>query len=563
MGLPMAETVNYLTADTDGRRPRAPVLPPDVLADHVFLESLGSSPHFDLWKVRTPKGQLRVVKLLYGLGNPTPKLKENAQCFPSLHHPALLATEVVSVEPGRLVLVTDLAHETLRDRFLKCQSQRLPGIRRIDLIDYVRAAAEVLDYMYQQHGIQHLGLSPRCLVLDNGWLQIADFGLAQLLLHSAGENVAQRNARYAAPELFNKKIVRSSDQVSLALVYAEMLTGIHPWHGGRRLPPDLATLPPLDREVITRALAAAPDERWPNCTDMVLALEGTASTEEKGPPEKTDRFVGLVQQPRSGLPAPVHDPSHANLRRVIADIIAAAGGEVTPQSLDEVPELSADGTVLAHKFQAGLPLGAAKEKLASFHKQCFGDRPSEDDNGCLIHIPLATSFWSKWTGRQAALEVDIRLRRASPTSATPIEVAVTMRTAHCGAKHGRKVLEESGPGILENLRQVLLVNSNKRTQGRLAWPHPVRIIPLLPNGERAAAVDCRGKDISQGGLGFYLPDELDTTDVLIELPNSAHADVSIPATLVRAKKCADGWYDVGALFRLPAVRKSAAEMCLK
>jgi hypothetical protein len=76
-------------------------------------------------------------------------------------------------------------------------------------------------------------------------------------------------------------------------------------------------------------------------------------------------------------------------------------------------------------------------------------------------------------------------------------------------------------------------------------------------------VECRGKDISPGGLGFYLPEELDTADVLIELPNSVHAGVTIPATLVRAKRCADGWYDVGALFRLPAVRKSSQEFCLK
>jgi hypothetical protein len=38
--------------------------------------------------------------------------------------------------------------------------------------------------------------------------------------------------------------------------------------------------------------------------------------------------------------------------------------------------------------------------------------------------------------------------------------------------------------------------------------------------------------------------------------------VQIPATLVRAKRCADGWYDVGALFRLPAQRRTHAEICI-
>jgi len=148
-------------------------------------------------------------------------------------------------------------------------------------------------------------------------------------------------------------------------------------------------------------------------------------------------------------------------------------------------------------------------------------------------------------------------------SATPIEVAATLRTIRCNEKQSRKILEEMGPGILENLRQLLLVNSNKRTQDRLLWPHTVKIIPIQRNGERDEPVECRGKDISQSGVGFYLPEELDTADVLIELSNPVHPDVTIPATLVRAKRCADGWYDVGALFRLPAVRKSAHELCLK
>jgi hypothetical protein len=34
------------------------------------------------------------------------------------------------------------------------------------------------------------------------------------------------------------------------------------------------------------------------------------------------------------------------------------------------------------------------------------------------------------------------------------------------------------------------------------------------------------------------------------------------ATPVRAVRCADGWYDVGALSRLPALRKSHPELCL-
>ncbi len=155
------------------------------------------------------------------------------------------------------------------------------------------------------------------------------------------------------------------------------------------------------------------------------------------------------------------------------------------------------------------------------------------------------------------------MTRINPVSASPIEVAASLRTVRCADKQSRIILEDVGPGLLDNLRQLLLVNSNKRTQSRLLWPHTVKIIPILRNGDKDLPIECRGKDISQSGLGFYLPEELETSDVLIELNNPVHPDVTIPATLVRAKRCADGWYDVGALFRLPAVRKSSHELCVR
>ena len=38
--------------------------------------------------------------------------------------------------------------------------RKQPGIPRGELVDYIRAAAEVLDYLYLQHSVQHLNLNP-------------------------------------------------------------------------------------------------------------------------------------------------------------------------------------------------------------------------------------------------------------------------------------------------------------------------------------------------------------------------------------------------------------------
>ena len=119
-------------------------------------------------------------------------------------------------------------------------------------------AAEVLDYFAQQQNVHHLGLNPRTLLLAKHRLQLADFGLAHLLWVPAGQPVAERNARYSAPELFAKQVSVSCDQYSLALIYHELLTGVPVplsqtrQAGKRGGKPDLSQLPPKDRNIIAR-----------------------------------------------------------------------------------------------------------------------------------------------------------------------------------------------------------------------------------------------------------------------------------------------------------------------
>ncbi len=223
---------------TELPRPAAkPVLPEDVLPDYRFGECQSNSPLMEVWSAETPEGAEKRVMLLYGLGCPgLGKLTEALHRLKSIEHPALYTPQIAFVEPGRLILITDHIRETLRERAHECQAREQQGVPRGELVDYIRAAAEVLDYLYLQHGVQHLNLNPRTLILDNGWLQIAEYAYAQLLWAPAGQDIVQRNLRYAAPELLGATLSRHCDQYSLALIYAEMLTGMHPFHGlGPRL----------------------------------------------------------------------------------------------------------------------------------------------------------------------------------------------------------------------------------------------------------------------------------------------------------------------------------------
>src|SRR5262249_42875961 len=78
---------------------------------------------------------------------------------------------------------------------------------------------------------------------------------------------------------------RWSDQYSLAVAYVQLRTGRLPFEGDSvhqilyahaYEPPDLSGLPEEERRVVARALAKAPEERWPNCRAFVLGLESAA-----------------------------------------------------------------------------------------------------------------------------------------------------------------------------------------------------------------------------------------------------------------------------------------------
>jgi hypothetical protein len=79
-------------------------------------------------------------------------------------------------------------------------------------------------------------------------------------------------------------VSRHSDQYALAVTYYQLRTGRLPFTGsiGEVLEghlhqaPDLSCLPDSERQVVARAMAKCPEERWPTCRDFVHRLEGTA-----------------------------------------------------------------------------------------------------------------------------------------------------------------------------------------------------------------------------------------------------------------------------------------------
>ena len=201
-----------------------------VVPGYQFLECVGRSPTGEIWKARSARGLMRVVKLVAGFdpdvsmqpGGPLDRLRR-------LRHPALEAIEVVVTPGQRLAIVSNPLETTLADRLRVSLAEGRPGLPRAELLGCLAEAARALDELCRDQQLHHLALTPRALALTPVGTRIVDFGLAELVWLPGGLQPAALNPRYTAPELLAGQVKPTSDQYSLALIYLEMLTGIHPF----------------------------------------------------------------------------------------------------------------------------------------------------------------------------------------------------------------------------------------------------------------------------------------------------------------------------------------------
>ena len=233
-----------------------------------------------------PGGLQKAIKFIYGYLNDEKASRELKALnrIKQLRHPFLLSLERIEVIEGQLLIVTELADFSLKDRFQVCQKTG-PAIPRDELLGYMSDAADALDYLCE-NALQHLDVKPENLLIVGGRVKVADFGLVKEIQDRTYSLMGGMTPVYAAPEIFDGRPTSNSDQYSLAIVYQEMLTGILPFPGMTAAQlaiqhvntrPRLDSLPPEDVPAITRALSKNPLDRFASCRQMVAALHGTGS----------------------------------------------------------------------------------------------------------------------------------------------------------------------------------------------------------------------------------------------------------------------------------------------
>src|SRR5206468_3379322 len=97
------------------------------------------------------------------VGSPASRELEALEKIKAIRHPFLLSIERVEVLDSVLVIVMELADMNLQSLLAERQAAGMRGIPRDELLGFLEEAAEALDVLNFQHGLQHLDVKPHNL----------------------------------------------------------------------------------------------------------------------------------------------------------------------------------------------------------------------------------------------------------------------------------------------------------------------------------------------------------------------------------------------------------------
>ena len=281
--------------------PLGEVLPPSE--GYQLLERIGAGQYGEVFRASSSGGvDVAIKRIFRALDDEASQREVQAlELIRTLRHPFLLQTHRYWALKDRVVMVMELADDSLSDWFRVCRAAGQPGIPAAELVAYLREAAEALDYMHSK-GVLHRDIKPANLLRLSGHCKLADFGLARLQESLLMNATFCGTPVYMAPEVWQGKLSLHSDQYSLAMTYFEMRFGRRPFPGTDpyelgmqhlRDAPDLTGAGARETRVLQQALNKDPEQRFPTCRDFVDAL-AAATIPLPPPPEKFPWALTLV-----------------------------------------------------------------------------------------------------------------------------------------------------------------------------------------------------------------------------------------------------------------------------
>jgi serine/threonine protein kinase, bacterial len=337
------------------------------------------------------------------------RFQREADLAGALWHPNIVAVHDRGEFDGHLWIAMDYVDGTDVAQLAK---RRYPtGMPVRDVCDIVAAVAAALDYAHSR-GLLHRDVKPANILIsepEDGRRRIllADFGIARPLADISGltvTNFTVGTLTYAAPEqLMGEDIDGRADQYALAATTFHLLTGAPPYEhsnpvavisrhltaplpklSGRR--PELAHLD----EVLSRALAKDPSDRFENCSDFAAALTQRADPDA----EARTTVAAPIWRPASASKSKRRRRSRILLGALIAAALVAAIGIVgyAMQPVKNTASAPAAKTALA---AAPSPPPRPPAMLDGTYRFDY-DYEKQTINGApyAVHTSDTTSWWA-------------------------------------------------------------------------------------------------------------------------------------------------------------------------
>jgi Tol biopolymer transport system component/tRNA A-37 threonylcarbamoyl transferase component Bud32 len=238
----------------------------------------------------------------------------------NLQHPHILALHDSGEAGGMVFYVMPYVQgESLRDRLNRVHQLPVDEAVRI-----AREVADALDYAHR-HGVIHRDIKPENVLLHDGRVQVADFGIALAVSRSDGGSrmtetgMSLGTPHYMAPEqaMGEREITPRADIYALGCMTYEMLCGEPPFSGPtaqaiiarmmteepRSLTLQRKTIPPHVEAAVRTALEKLPADRMATAAEFAAALVSPGYVGRSGTAAHSARQADAGARARFGWPA--------------------------------------------------------------------------------------------------------------------------------------------------------------------------------------------------------------------------------------------------------------------
>jgi hypothetical protein len=284
------------------------------LAGYTIKRGIGRGGFGEVYFAVSDGGKEVALKLIRH--NLDVELRGVMHCL-NLKHTNLIALYDVKIdEQENSWVVMEYATGESLEEVLRSHPQGLP---LEETINWLQGIAAGVGYLHD-HGIVHRDLKPGNIFRDDGQVKLGDYGLSKFISCSrrSGQTESIGTVHYMAPEVANGRYGKEIDIYALGIILYEMLTGHVPFEGesvGEVLmkhltaQPSLAEVPAAYRDVIARALAKDPLQRFTSVGELMAALPPLAATAAYRPPISETRAACTPTQPAasSADAAPLSD----------------------------------------------------------------------------------------------------------------------------------------------------------------------------------------------------------------------------------------------------------------